>query len=358
MKRGMSIIISIIILLLSWNYSIAGEQKEIHKRFDGKKSIDLQTVSGDCAVKTHNSDEIIVDVAYDEKLEGVVEFKFRETSKKLIIEEDWRKNSRNGGNILWTLTVPKETIIEFSTASGDLNASGLSKGLESNTASGDIEIEDVNGKIDISVASGDINIVNCAGEIDISTASGDIDITNSRGEIEISTASGDIYIENSKGDIDLSTASGDIKAVNIDNDEIEFSTASGKIEISNSRGAFDLSCASGEIKANDVTIEGSSDFSTASGDIKVILAEASEYDLELSAASGNVLLDYNSNPIKGYFKFEAKKRGGRIKCPFDFEHEEEFVKNEQTYLRKSLSREGKTPEIYLNTASGSVKLKK
>jgi DUF4097 and DUF4098 domain-containing protein YvlB len=340
MKRGMSIIISIIILLLSWNYSIAGERKEIHKRFDGKKSIDLQTVSGDCTVKTHNSDEIIVDVTYDEKLEDVVEFKFRETSKKLIIEENWNNFSRSGGKINWTLTVPKETKIEFSAASGDLNASGLSKGLESSTASGDIKIEDVEGKIDISVASGDISIINC------------------RGEIEISTASGDIYIENSKGDIDLSTASGDIKAVNIDNDEIEFSTASGKIEISNSRGAFDLSCASGEINANGVTIEGSSDFSTASGDIKVILAKASEYDIELSAASGNVLLDYNNNPVKGYFKFEAKKHRGKIKCPFVFEHEEEFLKNGQTYLRKSLSREGKTPEIFLNTASGTVELKK
>jgi len=340
MKRGMTIIISVIILLLSWNYSIAGGQKEIHKRFDGKKSVELQTVSGDCTIKTHNSEEIIVDIVYDEKLHKAVEFKFREASKKLIIEEDWSNLSRGGGDIFWTLTVPKETEIEFSAASGDLNVSGLSKSLESNTASGDIEIEDVSGEIDISVASGDITIINCSGKI------------------EISTASGDINIENSKGDIELSTASGDIKAVNIADDEIEFSTASGKIEISNSRGSFDLSCASGEINASSITIEGPSSFSTASGDVEVILAETSEYDLELSAASGDILLDYNGASIKGYFEFEAKKRRGKITCPFDFDLEEEFEKNGNTYLRKSLSIKGKTPEIYLNTASGKVELKK
>ena len=340
MKRGMTIIISVIILLLSWNNSIAGGQEEIHRKFDGKRSVKLQTVSGDCAIRTHNSDKIIVDIVYDEKLKDVVEFKFRETSEKLIIEEDWSKFSRGGGDIFWTLTVPKETEIEFSTASGDLNVSGLSKSLKSSTASGDIEIEDVDGEIGVSVASGDITIVNCSGEI------------------EISTASGDIYIENSKGDIKLSTASGDIKAVNIDNDEIKFSTASGKIEISNARGSYDLSCASGKIKASGLIIEGPSSFSTASGDVKVILAETSEYDLKLSAASGNLLLDYNGASLKGYFEFEVKKRRGKITCPFNFDHEEEFEKYGHTYLRKSLSIKGKTPEIYLNTASGRIELKK
>lgn len=337
MKRGMTIIISVIILMLVCSHPQTGWGKEIHKKFEGKESVELNTVSGDCIIKTHRSNEIIVDLFYDVEPEDAFEYKIREVGKSLIIKERWHSSSR--GEVTWTLTVPAGTEIEFSTASGDLTAEGLSKSFEASTASGDIEIQDMNG------------------EIEISTASGDVVIMNARGEIEISTASGDIRIEKSGGEVELSTASGEIEAVDID-DEIELSTASGDIEISNSRGIFNLGCASGSVKAEEIKIEGMSNFSTASGEVEVILAETSKYDLELSTASGDVVLDYNGHSIEGYFEFVARKRRSRIKCPFDFEDEEEFEKNGHTYVRKSFHKKGKTPEIHLHTATGTVELKK
>jgi DUF4097 and DUF4098 domain-containing protein YvlB len=139
---------------------------------------------------------------------------------------------------------------------------------------------------------------------------------------------------------------------------VNISTASGEIEISNAKGYFELSCASGEITAKGIKVEEESSFSTASGSVEVILAETSEYDLRLSAASGDVTLDYNGNPVKGYFEFEARKGRGRITCPFDFEDEEEFEQWDQTYVRKSFSKGGNDPEIHLSTASGKIVLKK
>lgn len=338
MKKVMAIVVSAAILVLACGHSFADAEKEVRKEFDGVKAVRLSTVSGDCIVETHGSDEVIVDLAYDADLEDVFDYKIDKRGGKLMIKERWRGHS-SGGMVLWTLTVPEGTEIGFSTASGDLAATGPIGSIEARTASGDVEIEDVDGDIEISTASGDINII------------------DARGEKEISTASGDISVEKSAGDIEFSTASGDVEADGIEG-EIEIHTASGEIEISDSKGIFELSCASGEISAEGISVEGASDFSTASGSIEVILAKATEYDMELSAASGDVTLDYNGNEVVGYFEFEARKSRGRIKCPFDFENEEEFEKNDRIYVRKSFSRKGDTPEIRLSTASGRVVLKK
>lgn len=338
MKRGMTIVVSLAVFLLVCGHSHAAGGKEIQKRFEGIESIELKSVSGDCVIKTHRSDEVIVDLYYDVEPEDAFEYKFRESGNSLIIKERWHDGSRRS-DVSWTLTVPAETEIEFATASGSLTVSGLSKSLEANTASGDIEIQDVSGEVEISVASGEIVVKNSRGKMKISTASGDIDMKKCGGEVKLSTASGDIEASGIEGEIKLSTASGDI-------------------DVSDSKATFKLSCASGGITAKNVEIDGPSSFSTASGEVEVILAATSQYDLELSSASGDVVLDYNGNEVEGYFEFTVKKRHGRIKCPFDFDEEEEFERDDDTYIRKSFTRKGKTPEIYMRTASGSVVLKK
>ncbi len=318
--RKMMIVAAAMVLLLACGYPLAAGGKEVHKEFDGVKSIRLGTVSGDCVVKTHRLDKVIVDLFYDVDPEGSFDYRIDERRGKLIIKEKWRGGS-SGGEVIWTLTVPENAEIDFSTASGDLEVTGP------------------------------------IGEIDASTASGDIELEDVRGDVEISTASGEVTITKGDGEIKISTASGDVEGVGVAG-EVHISTASGEIDISDSRGIFELSCASGEITADGITVEGSSNFSTASGSVKVVLAKTSEYDLSLSAASGDVTLDYNGNAVKGYFEFEARKRRGRITCPFDFDGEEEYERWDETYVRKWFSRNGDDPEIYLGTASGKIVLKK
>jgi DUF4097 and DUF4098 domain-containing protein YvlB len=320
MRKGMTIVVVALVLVLVCGYPLAARGKEVHEEFDGVKSVRLGTVSGDCIVKTHRSDRVIVDLFYDVDPEGAFDYKIDERRGKLIIKEKWRGGSTSG-EVIWTLTVPEDAEIDFSTASGDLEVTGPIGEIDASTASGDIELEDVNG------------------------------------DIEVSTASGEVTITKGDGDMKISTASGDVEGVDVAG-EMHISTASGEIEISDSRGIFELSCASGEITADGITVEGSSSFSTASGSVEVVLAETSEYDLSLSAASGDVTLDYNGNTVKGYFEFEARKRRGRITCPFDFDDKEEYEKWDQMYVRKWFSRNGDDPEIHLSTASGKIVLKK
>jgi DUF4097 and DUF4098 domain-containing protein YvlB len=293
--------------------------KEIHETFEAKKNVRIQTVSGDCEIKAGESGKIIVDVEYAQKVEDSFEADIQETSNSIKIRERWYGRS-SGGRVKWTVTVPSETEIEFSTASGDLSVDGINNTLDASTASGDITIE------------------------------------GSKGEFEISTASGDINVTDSNGKFDFSTASGDIKSSQMTG-EMEFSTASGDIRLRNAEGLFEFSCASGDIESSGLTIKEESSFSTASGDIEVKLAKSSDYDLELSAASGDVTLDYDGNEIKGYFEFTAKKRSGSIRSPIDFDKEEEYGRNGDEYVKKSFSKGGQTPKIFLSTASGRAMLK-
>ncbi len=341
MKKGMTFVISAMFLVLVCGAAFAAGVEEVHKKFEGVKSVSLETVSGDCVVKTHKSGEVLVDIEYDVDPEGSFVYRMNERGGKLVLEEDWE--SRHGGSmsgdVMWTITMPEGMDIKYSTASGDLSVTGPVGRVKASTASGDIEIVDAKGVVDVSTASGDVLLRNVAGENDVSTASGDIRIENSSDDIHASTASGRIEAIGGAGDMNLSTAS-------------------GEIDITDAKGAFDLSCASGEITAKGITIDGESGFSTASGSVEIVLAAASEYDITLSTASGDITLSYNGKPVKGYFEFEARKRKGHISSPIAFENEEEFEQHGDTYVRKSFSVGGKSPSIYFSTASGSIVLKK
>ncbi len=336
MRRGM--IVVALTLMLAVGLAETAPAKEMHKSFSGIKAVELSTVSGDVLIKTHSANKVVVDVIYDVEPDDVIEFIFKESGKTLTIKEKWQGSSRRS-DVQWTLTVPADIEIDFSTASGDITATGLT------------------GKIDATTASGDIDLRDMKGDMELTTASGDATLVNLEGDIEISTASGDISVDNASGDLELTTASGDIEASGLNN-KIDLSVASGDIKISDSKGAFDIGCASGDINAEDIVIAEDSEFSVASGDIEIVLAETCRFDLDLASASGNVVLDYNGNDVKGYFEFKARKRHGRIVCPFDFDNEEEFEEHGETYVRKSFTRGDDTPRIEISTASGKAALKK
>ena len=314
-KRALLLTLSVVILV---GNASAQETKEITKTFKNKKAVRIRTVSGDCIVKKGQSDEICVDLVYSVYPEDAFEPEIDERGSTLEIRERWWNASR--GRVKWTLTVPEKTEIRFSTASGDLSVQGLKSSIDANTASGDVVLSDFEGGVDIITASGDVELENCRGEFELSTASGEIDANNVQGKMEMSTASGDI-------------------------------------DVANSQGRFDLSCASGSIYASDIIVEDASSFSTASGKVYVSVGKTPEFDLELSAASGRVTLDYQGNPMKGYFEFIAREDRGDIRAPFQFDNVEEFYRHDRLYIKKSATIGTDVPKIQLSTASGSAVLK-
>ena len=293
--------LAILALLLLAGLSFAGPKDKTVWTFEGKESVELETVSGDCVIKQGTGDKIEVTIVNQYRPRDSFEPRYRERGKRLLLSEDILDS--NSGHSTWTITLPKGTSFEFSTASGDMEVIAFEGELEASTASGDIEFDQCDGTYDISTASGDVTAYGC------------------------------------KGDFELSTASGDIT-------------------LRDCRGAFEASSASGDVDARDVVLADESQFSTASGDVEVILGESPKYNLEVGSASGDAVIDFNGNEIKGSFEFTARVRKGGIESPFAFDEEEVISRYSQRYDRKSFTRGGDTPFIKLGTGSGKVALKK
>jgi hypothetical protein len=316
MRHPIQVYFTILILA-----ALAHGQDENHfnRSYPAKEAVHIKLASSDCFIEAGGPDKIVVDVRYTVTPADAFEPEVYESGSSLKISENWHGHS--SGRVYWTITLPPATEVSFSAASGDLTVSGLNKEIKATAASGDIRAEDLTGDIEIKTASGDIRIGTCKGDIEVSAASGDIDATELSGEIEISAASGDV-------------------------------------EIRDSAGLFDLGTASGDIKGTGLSIEGYSTFSAASGDVKIGLAASSKYDMELSAASGDVTLDYNGQPMNGYFELQARKYSGSITAPYPFDTEEEFERSGQTFEKKSFKRGDASPKITLQTSSGRAALKK
>jgi len=351
--KNSKLMMPLIALLLLLGFS-SFAQKEINKTFDAKKTLTVKTVSGDCTIEKSTNNKIEVHLTYTYS-DDCFEYIFDETSEGLEIREKFGKHSRCSGMSEWTIRVPENIEVKFSSASGSFNLNGTKNGLKANTASGSIRAKFVEGYIDLNSASGSIKIEDAKGELELNTASGDIDIEKIDAKTKINTASGSISIANATQELDAGTASGRIRANDISG-KIELHTASGDISVENAKGSFELKSASGDIDANSIEITDESFFKSASGDVGVVLTKSSEYDLTLSSASGNSVLDYNGNALKGFYEFTARVDKGDIISPESFDSEEVIDKHGQDYDVKSFTKGNASPKIIIKTASGKAKL--
>ena len=123
-------------------------------------------------------------------------------------------------------------------------------------------------------------------------------------------------------------------------------------------GDIDIQTASGDINASDILIENESQFKVASGDVEVTLTESVAHNLTLASAFGDAVLDYNGNPLNGWFELTASVEDGMIISPFKFDKEEIKEKWGKEYAVKSFEKGSDTPKIYIKTATGKAVLKK
>lgn len=330
------ITMTVLTLALCLTLSSAAPQTENHS-FAAKKTLKLALVSGDCRIVTGNANKIVVKVEYTFDKEEYTP-KFEEQGDLLLLKEKFTKGSCNGES-KWEISLPAGTAVEFCSASGNLDLEGCQSGVTAKTASGDFVIRNVVGKISLHTASGDIELENMKGELYVRTASGDISLKKISGEIDVKSASGEISIEDSTGK------------------NISCTAASGEINLNKTRGALHITCASGNIQAGEVSLEDESSFKAASGNVAVTLSAPLKSDITVASASGDAVLDFNGQAMNGRFEMSAKK-GRPIIAPFTFDKEEEFEKNDQTYVRKNAERKASSPVIVVKTASGKAEIKK
>jgi len=308
------------IVCTCFGLATAAQETKTEKQFSPRKFIQIQMVSGNCSVKADKADKISVRVSHTYN-EGDYQPVMIEEEGKLILKEEFKRHTSFSGNSHWDVTVPGDIHLTFSSASGDLTVAGIKGTIEVRSASGDIEAEGIAGELSLLTASGNIRLIQSSGNLKIKSASGDIELVKGNG------------------------------------DQIDVATASGDIQINSLQGACKIKSASGEVAVNDVQIKGPSAFKTASGDVQVKLGSPLEFDVTIASASGDAVLNFNGQPLRGEFILTAKKDSGNIKAPFKFDKEEEFEEYDHVYIRKIATRGTSSPRITVKTASGSAVVK-
>lgn len=325
--RKIGVPAAVAVLLVAWVLVGTGSADQRFE-FEGVTKIKLEGISGDITI-LQGEDEIgLVELYSDVRPKGGFRGEVEQEGKTLYIEERWGRGSASG-EVRWTIYLPKgqkPPRIKASTASGDLDCSGISARINFSTASGDIDFT----------------------EVTLQEGSG------------FSTASGDITLEDMTADegSDFSTASGDVSLINVSiGEDCAFSTASGDVKCTGCTGFLELSTASGDVTVRDSEPSGRSSFSSASGDVKVYLDKLPTHDMKASSASGDVLLDVKDFGDDFTLVMVKREDRGRISCPFDYTSEDIIDDDHHTYVEKIVERGSGKPEIYLRTASGNVVVK-
>ena len=291
----------ILILSTFWIYIHGTSTQKIIKTFESKKTIRVKTIVGNCVVKMGDNNNIHVSVEYTYSQKNYKP-RIKEKKNKLILKEKFRGSA--SGKSTWFLTVPENTKIVFTSVSGDCS------------------LIEMKGKVLVKVTKGDFIARNFTGELKFDTANGDISIRNAQGNFTVNTLLGNINMDDVQGCFNITTYKGDLKATNVElNRPSKFTSYCGKTEI--------------------------------------ILSRSAEFSLSVTSGLGDVILNYNNNPLKGYFELIRRASSGKIESPITFENVKEFSdKGGVKFLKKSFQKGEELPRIKITAHMGNAILKK
>ena len=310
MKRSITTFLFVLFII-----SFGMAQQKVERSFDGINSIRLNTASGDCDIQKGSGAgvNVLVEFTYDK---DDFEVKMDQSGSRLVLEEKFHANSMRGESH-WTLKVPDGMEIDFNSGSGNLELSDLKVEMKFNTGSGDATVERVNGELDFNSGSGDFQFNQVEGEIKTNSGSGNHRMNSVNASVKANSGSGDVELDRSSGEFKLNTGSGDVEAENI-------------------------------------TLNDDGNFNTGSGDVEVSLLTTLDHDIHLNSGSGDAVLDFNGQKIEGTVVMKAKKRGGNIRAPFEFDRVEEIEENGDIYIKKTKKLGNKNIDIYVSTGTGSA----
>jgi len=296
---------------------LAVSAQTFEQSYEGIKNLNLTTGSGDIIVKKSSGSQVtlMLEHSFGDSYNPSID----QRGDRLIIKDG--KNRGNSGDQTYTLMVPDNTNINFTTGSGNISASGLTVDLNGNTGSGDLEFTQMKGEVSINAGSGDLNV----SEYD--------------GNLKLNVGSGDATIDGYKGDLTINCGSGDLEAENIAA-EIHINAGSGSLELENT------------------TFTGKSALNAGSGTVNVSLGASLKHDLAINAGSGKANLDMNGNSFGGILVLEAEKKKGKIDAPYTFDKTEEIKENGQTKIRKTVKMGNESVKIKIATGSGVASVEK
>jgi putative adhesin len=212
--------------------------REIPFRPDGEVRISL--ASGELFLRGVDSDVVRIrsldDRAVDETVEVVVgeaQLDIRAVSETEIRIGPITIGGQGSADI--EVEVPRGATVLAKTASGDIQASGLTGETRFATASGDVKVDDISGRVRFESMSGDVGIhATDALDVDGRSVSGEVTVRAPRfRSLRLGSTSGDLDVvgELDPGGHDIQTISGDTTLTTTTGMRLETSTVTGDIRL-------------------------------------------------------------------------------------------------------------------------------
>lgn len=143
--------------------------------------------------------------------------------------------------------------------------------------------------------SGDINVTNIKGEVRAETVSGDVEIINTPNVALAKTISGDVTARDigTQTTLVLSTVSGSVIGTGLKVRALEAGSVSGNVRLIGSEiDRLEAKSLSGSIEFNaPLTKGGRYEFTSHSGDVRIVLAGNTGFELDADTFSGSVRSD-------------------------------------------------------------------
>ncbi len=178
-----------------------------------------------------------------------------EASEHMRSSSSSRSGSRRSDATL-ELDLPRNVRLVVSTASADVDVSGIDGDVEIRTTSGDIGLDDIGGRLTLETLSGDIRLSGRSGPARVTTMSGDITLRGVRDDVNVHTTSGDVMLGMDRAArVDVESISGSITfdGSTTDDARLQLTTHSGDVTLrlpESARGSIDVSTFNGDMTAS------------------------------------------------------------------------------------------------------------
>ena len=153
------------------------------------------------------------------------------------------------------LDLPRSVRLVISTASADVDVSGIDGDVEIRTTSGDIGLSDIGGRLTLETLSGDVRLSGRSGSARVTTMSGDITLRGVRDDVNVHTTSGDVVLGMERAArVDVESISGDVTfdGNTTDDARLHLTTHSGDVTLrlpERASGSIDLATFNGDMTA-------------------------------------------------------------------------------------------------------------
>jgi hypothetical protein len=236
-------------------------------------ALDLQNLAGDVRVTTGRGNEIQIEAikrvrhreaGEGKRLLGELRIEVTQVGNRVEVRTVYPRVRSNGRslsmNVDFVLTVPVGHAVSLKTISGNVSVAGVRGEVRADTTSGDVQVSGTPNLVFAKTISGDVTAR------DISSPA----------TLMLGTVSGSVIATALKARaLEAGSISGDVQITNLQVERLLAKTVSGNIE-------FDGTLARG----------GRYEFNAHSGNVRLMLANPSGFELDASTFSGSVRSDF------------------------------------------------------------------